>query len=140
MNRSARFILVAMLTALLIAACGGGDKPKMDPIDKVLMAYEAAVRWNEFDEAAEFVDPLVRIEKPLSDLERERFKQIQVTSYEVKRKHIGDDGTVEQVVEIRLIGRNTQIERMVTDHQKWRWDPEAKTLWLVTGLPDFTPQ
>lgn len=131
--------MVALLTVLLVA-CGGGSKLKVDPIDKVLTAYEAAVRWNEFDEAAEFVDPLVRVKQPLSDLERERFKQIQVTSYEVKRKHINEDGSVEQVVEIRLIGRNTQIERMVTDHQAWRWDPEAKTLWLVSGLPDFTPQ
>ena len=48
------------------------------------------------------------------------------------------DGSVEQTVEIRLVNRNTQIERSVIDHQRWRYDPATKRLWLTSGLPDFS--
>jgi hypothetical protein len=47
------------------------------------------------------------------------------------------DGSMEQIVEIRLINRNTQAERIVTDVQIWRWDEKAKRWWLTTGLPSF---
>jgi hypothetical protein len=40
-------------------------------------------------------------------------------------------------VEIRLVNRNTQVERTLTDHQRWTYDPVAKRWWLVSGLPDF---
>ena len=48
------------------------------------------------------------------------------------------DGSMEQSVEIRLINRNTQAERIVMDTQIWRWNEKAKRWWLTTGLPDFT--
>lgn len=138
MNRLVKILFATALFSLL-AACGGSEIKK-NPLDKVLASYAAAIRWSEFDRAIEFVDPKVRQEQPLTDLERERFKLIQVTAYEVKRMRVLPDSTVEQVVEIRLVGKNTQIERMITDHQSWRWDPEAKVFWLTTGLPDFTPK
>jgi len=136
MNRLARLLLLSLLGFVLVAC--GASPTKQNPLDKLLDSYAAAIRWSEFDEAVEFVEPKVRQAQPLSDLERERFKQIQVTSYEVKRKRVAPDGSIEQVVEIRLIGRNTQLERMVTDHQVWRWDEASKQFWLTSGLPDFT--
>ena len=112
----------------------------MNPRDNALTNYGVAIRWSEFIEALEFVDPVLRQQQPLSDLERERFKQIQVTGYEVKSKRSAPDGTIEQTVEIRLISKNTQIERIVTDQQSWRWDAASKQFWLTSGLPDFTAQ
>jgi len=138
MNRPLRFLASLLLLALL-AACMG-EQRKMDPLEKMLSAYSAAIRWSEFDKAAAFVDPRVRAEKPLTDLERERFKLIQVTSYEVKHKGLTPDGKFEQVVEIRLVSKNTMRERMITDHQVWTYDEEAKQFWLSSGLPDFTAQ
>ena len=138
MNKSLR-VLVSLVLLALLAACAGEAK-KTDPFDKILAGYSAAIRWSEWDEAIEFVDPVERARQPLTDLERERFKLIQVTSYEVKRKRMTPEGTFEQVVEIRLISKNTQRERMITDHQVWTWDDVAKRFWLSSGLPDFTAQ
>ena len=140
MNRPLR-VLVSLALLVLLAACSGmSEKRKMDPLEKSLTAYSAAIRWSEFDQAVAFVDPKVRAEQPLTDLERERFKLIQVTAYEVKRKGLTADGKFEQVVEIRLISKNTMRERMITDHQVWSYDEEAKQFWLSSGLPDFTAQ
>jgi hypothetical protein len=139
MTRMPRRLLPALLlalVALLLAACAasvGGTK-RTDAMTE----YAAAVRWNEFDSAWAFVDPAVRAERPLSDLERERFRQVQVTGYDERTRTISPDGlTLEQVVEIRLVNRNTQVERSLTDHQRWKYDPVAKRWWLVSGLPDF---
>jgi uncharacterized protein YceK len=136
------FKLARLLAGLLLFALVGcaGVTSKMNPRDTALSEYAAAVRWSEFDEAQAFLDPAVRLEHPLTDLERERLKLIQVTGYEVKGRHPTDDGGIEQTVEIRLVSRNTQLERIITDHQTWRWDAEGKRYWLTTGLPDFNPR
>ncbi|HMB57136.1 MAG TPA: hypothetical protein VKM35_07985 [Arenimonas sp.] len=136
MNALARFVAPALL--LLLVACGSGNV-KNSP-DKVFFDYNGAIRWSEFDQAWAFVDPAVRIEKPLTDLERERFKQIQVTGYEVKSRDDSQPGIIDQVVEIRLIGKNTQAERTILDHQTWRWDEAGKHWWLMSGLPNFDNQ
>lgn len=128
--------LVLLLFVALVSGCGassGGPKAKDDAITE----YGAAVRWSEFDRALTFVDPTGPGGSSLTDLERERYKQLQVTGYEVKAQRTLPDGGVEQDVEIRVVNRNTQIERSVMDHQTWRYDAEGKRFWLVSGLPDF---
>ncbi len=128
--------MVACLVLLGIAACSGAPS-KMNPRDAALTEYAAALRWSEFDQALAFVDPETRLNQPMSDLERERLKQIQITGYEVKQREAGADGSITQRVEIRLISKNTQVERVVTDLQTWRWDAAGKRFWLTSGLPEF---
>ncbi|MGH8030234.1 MAG: hypothetical protein ACREO3_09895 [Arenimonas sp.] len=134
-RRALTALILACVLALLVAcAASAGGTKRTDAMTE----YAAAVRWNDFDKAWDFIDPAVRAEKPLSDLERERFRQIQVTAYDVRNRTITPDGLVlEQTVEIRLVNRNTQVERSLTDHQRWAYDPIAKIWWLTSGLPDF---
>ena len=127
--------LPVVLVVLALAGCPDTRRPNADTL---LTDYGVAVRWSEFDKAQTYLDPAQRDAQPLTDLERERFKQIQVTGYEVKDRDVAADGSVEQTVEIRLVNRNTQIERSVIDHQRWRYDPATKRLWLTSGLPDFS--
>ena len=131
--------LLACLLLCGLVACTAAPS-KLNPRDAALTEYGFALRWSEFDQAMAFLDPQVRLQHPLSDLEKERLKQIQVTGYEVKDRHASSDGGLEQTVEIRLINRNTQLERSITDHQAWRWDAEGKRYWLTSGLPDFSPR
>jgi hypothetical protein len=135
MNRRALPVLLLAFVLALLAACGGtGGTKRTDAMTE----YAAAVRWNDFDAAWAFVDPAVRVERPLSDVERERFRQIQVTGYDLRSRTVSPDGLLlEQVVEIRLVNRHTQVERVMTDHQRWTYDAEAKRWWLTSGLPDF---
>ncbi len=130
-------LLGCLLSCLALAACGGtlgGTRNHTDAMTE----YGAAIRWNEFDDAQAYLEP--GQSATLTDLERERFKQLQVTGYEVKSSRDTADGGREQDVEIRVVNRNTQLERTVMDHQRWRWDAAAKRYWLTSGLPDFSPE
>ena len=132
--RRIRSPILPFALAATLAGCGAlpGAQVKPDP----LIEYGAAVRWGEFDRASGFLDPAANL-PPLTDLERERIKQLQVTGYEVKSQHQLADGFMAQEVEIRVVNKHTQLERIVTDHQVWRYDAAAKGYVLTSGLPDF---
>jgi hypothetical protein len=126
--------LILLLLVLLLAACAAVD-PKSSASDDTLYSYVSAVRWSDFDAAVGFIDPLTLAANPISDIERERYRQFQVTGYEVRSVKPISPEEFEQVVEIRVVNRNTQVEKVLTDNQHWRWDAEAKRWWLVSGLP-----
>lgn len=124
----------ALLLLVLLTACGSMGAQR-NPRDQMLYHYVSAIRWSDFDKAAAFIDPKVLEERPITSFDLERYKQFQVSGYEVKSGREPAKGEYEQVVEIRLVNRNTQTEKIITDHQHWRFDPEAKRWWLTTGLP-----
>lgn len=135
MRRIAGPILLSSM--LLLAGCAT-DK-RSDTLNRTMIEYANAVRWNGFEAAEQFVDPKVRAAHPLTALDHERFKQIQVSGY--------DDGDgpvaagpneVRQVVQISLTNVHTQNVRTVVDHQLWRYDAEKNRWWLESGLPDIT--
>jgi hypothetical protein len=136
MNSKPLRVLAPVLALLLVTACGSMAAQR-NPRDQALYDYVSAVRWSDFEIARSFVDPQVLSQSPLTDLEMERYKQIQVSGYEVKSASEPSEGLYEQVVELRVVNRNTQVERILTDRQQWRWDAEAKRWWLVSGLPDL---
>ena len=134
-------LLLLAATFLLITAAPAdavSKRAQAKLLETAQFKYASAIRWSEFEIAWSHLDPSYRNENPLSDLEKERFKQIQITGYEKKSEDFLPDGSVEQSVAIRLINRNTQAERIVLDTQIWRWNEKAKRWWLTTGLPDFT--
>ena len=130
----------AVLLALLLAGVanaggpGRGQRAKLVPTQE---AYAAAVRWNDFEAAEGFIDPEYAKAHPLSDLQRERYRQVQVSSYRERGVGSAADGTVERRVEMGVINRNTQAERTVMVNERWRWDPQAKRWWQAAGLPDL---
>src|SRR3546814_2056753 len=80
------------------------------------------------------VDPKVRKEHPLSDLEWSRFAQVQITSYKVQASGPTADGDLAQVAQIGVVSKLSQAERVVTAQELWHWDDEAKRWWLVSGF------
>ncbi|WP_295362698.1 hypothetical protein [Arenimonas sp.] len=135
MNRILRPLVLTCLVLLLAACAGGGGQ--RSPRDQTLYHYVSAVRWSDFDAAYGFLDPARLAAKPMTDAERERYRQFQVSGYEVKSAREPAEGEYEQVVEVRVVNRHTQIEKLITDRQRWRYDAEAKRWWLVSGLPDL---
>lgn len=127
--------LLALVTLLGACATKGGDNIKLDA---ALFNYAGAVRFNDLERAYEFIDPKLRAEKPMSRLEWERYAQVQFTGYLIKAKEVTGQGEVRQLVEVRLINRHTQVERVFAVRELWRWDAEAKRWWLTTGLPDIS--
>lgn len=128
--------LPVVLLLLVLAACAGAGG-RRSPLESALYEYVSAVRWSDFDAAHRFVDPALAAQRPYEGFVAERYKQFQVSGYEVKSRREAADGVFEQVVEIRVVNRNTQVEKIITDRQRWRWDADAGRWWLATGLPDL---
>jgi hypothetical protein len=127
---------LAVLLSLLLAACTSkGDNIKLD---SALFQYAGAIRFSDIERAYEYVHPRLRAEQPMSNLDWNRFAQVQFTGYQVKLKEPAGEGEVRQLVEIRLINRHTQTERVITARELWQWDNETKRWWLMSGLPDIS--
>lgn len=131
--------LTVLLIVLVLALAGcASESKKSKSLDASLYAYAGAVRWGEFERAWEMVDPQVRKDRPLSDLEWSRFAQVQITGYKVQSSAPTADGDIAQFVQIGVVNRLTQAERVVTASELWHWDDEAKRWWLVSGFPDIS--
>ncbi len=131
--------LVVLLMALALVACGNIKPSKTDALDSALYDFSAAMRWNDFDKAYDFVDPKTKVEHPLSDIDRARYTQVEIANYEVITRLDGP-GTVDQQVRLSLVNRNTQVGRSMVYREHWRYDETIKHWWLVSGLPDLSPQ
>lgn len=124
--------LVALLGLPRAEAAGSARK-----LEQAQTVYSSAMRWSDYEAAWQMVDPEVRAAHPLTDLELERYRQLQVSSYREGGNGELDDGTVVRVVEIGVVNRHTQAERTLRYQEQWRWDSKAKRWWQMAGLPDF---
>ena len=133
----------SLLRALLLACClvllAGCPKSasKGSALDETQYAYSAAIRWGDFEGAYNLVDPKLREEKPLTDVDFSRYKQVQISGYRDLGGSPLVSGEVEREIEIGVINRNTLAERSVRYRERWRYDEAAKTWWLTSGLPDL---
>ncbi|HWR95637.1 MAG TPA: hypothetical protein VN248_02800 [Arenimonas sp.] len=100
-----------------------------------LREYGLAVRWNDFEAAAEALDPVLVQGDRFSEQDEEYYKVFQISGYQLKSSAMLDPLTYSQRVELRIIDRDTQVERIKTDRQNWRYDVLAKRWWLTSGLP-----
>ena len=130
-------VVVALLLVAGAAQAEGPSRSQRNKLVPTQEAYVAAVRWGDFDKAEEFIDPLYLQQHPITDLQRERYRQVQVSSYRERSAGVGADGSIERRIEMGVINRNTQAERLVMVNERWRWDPQAKRWWQAAGLPDL---
>ncbi len=132
------FVATIMLAGALLAGCATlDDKDKSR--DLTLDNYAAALRWGDFADAWQFVDPKVRAEHPLTDADKARYNAVQVAQYEANSPMQTGDGTIEQMAQMSLINKSSQSAYDVVTHEKWQWDPQTKHWWLESGFPDITP-
>lgn len=132
-------ILAVIMLALMIAAPAGAlsKRKKGSQLDAMQAAYAAAIRWGEFEQAWELVQPGYRQAHPMSELAFQRYQQVEISGYSDRNSSVADDGSVIRNVELRVINRHTMAERTLRYREQWRWDAEAKRWWLVVGLPDL---
>lgn len=138
MTSSPMRFLARLLIALLLVSTAGAAiaAKKRTELDKNQYAYSAAIRWGDFEGAWTMVDPEVRKQKPMTDVDFSRFEQIQVTGYRDLATMPGPDGSLLREIQIEVVNRNTLHQRRVRFTEVWRYDAEAKT-WWIGGLPDF---
>ncbi|TWI13550.1 hypothetical protein [Aerolutibacter ruishenii] len=134
-----RLFRAVMVWGLLLAVAGCASMSQQgDKLDQQQYAWSGAIRWGEVEGAANLIDPKEREKHPVTDLQLERWKHIQVTSY----RDIGSDRNLEKGLAVReidigVMNRHTMAERTVRYRETWRWDTEGKVWWLTSGLPDL---
>ena len=121
----------------LLAGCPKTHASKGSALDEVQYDYSAAIRWGDFEGAWNVVGPKLRAEKPLTDIDFSRYKQIKISGYTDLGGTVEPSGVVVRDVEIGVINLNTQAVRTVRYRERWRYDEAAKTWWLLSGLPDL---
>jgi hypothetical protein len=132
-------VAVILILGTALAGCGMAGQRKSDALTDTLNAYGSTVRWTGWAAAEQFVDPKVRAEHPLTDLERSRYMQVRVSEYDAGQGPMPvSDTEVRQVARINLINKHTQTERSIIDRQLWKYDPKTHHWWLESGLPDIT--
>lgn len=137
--RANRLATLLCLLLALLAGCAStsGDR---NQLESSLFRYAGAIRFNSIEAAYQYVDPKLREGKPMRALDFERYAQVQFTGYTVKASETPVPGELRQTVEVRLINIHTQVERVMTVQEHWRWDADARRWWLSSGLPDITPK
>lgn len=134
-----RRYLLPLLALLAMLCAGCATDQRNQALIQTLNAYASTLRWGDFQSAQQFIDPKVREANPPTALDMARYQQVRVTGYDEGAGAVPDgENRVRQVVQIGLVNLNTQSERTVIDRQTWRYDPEKKRWWLMSGLPDIT--
>ncbi len=127
--------LLAMLMLAVLAACASGGK-KASELERMQYMYSAAIRWGDFEGAWNLVDPDVREAQPMTDLQFQRYEQVQISGYRELAAQ-SDGETAVREVRIGVINRHTMAERTVRYSEQWRYDEAAGRWWLTGGLPDL---
>lgn len=131
----ARTFVLLIAAALLLAGCAS-TQSRDRALQEAQYAWSAAIRWGDFEGALNLVDPAWREAHPLTDLERARFKQVQISAYRDVGASIEGD-TARRDIQVGVINRHTLRERQLRHVEEWRWDRVAETWWVTNGLPDL---
>lgn len=128
---------LALLALLSLAGCQTTGTQN-NKLTEAQYAYSAAIRWGDFEGATNMIEPKLRKKLAPTPLQLERYKQIQISAYHDAGSEVDKEkGSAARVINIGVINRHTLGERSVRYVEAWTWDPEAKTWWLISGLPDL---
>ena len=92
--------LIALVLVLLTACASTPDRG--DALREAQYAWSAAIRWGDIDGAWTLVDPEYRAGHPLTSLELERYKQVQVSRYHDLGSQVSGDRAFEVVLGVTL--------------------------------------
>ena len=129
--------LTSLIVVVLLAGCQALEiKEQQNSLDKVLHAYETAMRWSYIHQAYSLIKPEL-----LKDIEiPQGLKNIKVTKYEIIEPAVINSiksNIARQVVFISYVERDRQKEKTLTDHQLWEYDKSAGRWYLISEIPAF---
>jgi hypothetical protein len=128
----------AALLGLVLTGCASMEsKERIESLDRSLITYGKALRWGEYEEAALYRLP--RDGRPVRSVNRDDFKDIRVTSYQVFEQRFNRAQTEAGVtMSISYYHEDTGTARTITDQQTWWYEPNQKRWFLDGDLPEFT--
>jgi len=129
-----RLALIGLV--VLLSACAEMST-RNTQLDLTLIQYEKTLRWSGIEQINQYrKEPIQFTSRQLA-----KFKKIKVTGYDVIQTSYRDDKLkqlqVIQLVELRYVNEDTQIERKFNEQQIWEWDKDAKRWWLVSPFPEI---
>ena len=130
-----RLALIGLV--VLLSACAEMST-RNSQLDLTLIQYEKTLRWSGVEQTNQYR------KQPINFTSRQlaMFKKIKVTGYDVIQTSYANDQVkqlrVSQLVEVRFVNEDTQVERKFSEQQTWEWDDEAKRWWLVSPFPHIT--
>jgi hypothetical protein len=127
---------IALALAALAACATTRRTDRNEALREAQYTWSAAIRWGDFEGAWTMVDPAYRDAHPLTELEMERYKQVQVSAYHELGSTTGAE-TASRPIEIGVINRHTQVERQARYLEAWRYDAATDRWWVTSGLPDL---
>ena len=128
--------MMALALLLLTSACATSSG-KGNKLEETQYAWSAAIRWGDFEGAWNLVDPAYRSAHPMTGVEFERYKHINISGYHDLGSKTLADGDVVREVNLGVINKHTMTERSLRYTERWHYDPEVKTWWQMTGLSDL---
>jgi hypothetical protein len=127
--------LFLVLIILLLAACGANKAQREGK--ETMDAWEALVRWSQYDALVDFIHPEWLAENPITQLDVDRLHQFKVTEYRIRQVLQEEDGgNIRRRVQIRLYHIHSARERIIDHLEVWRYDGDLKVWLLHSGLPD----
>lgn len=132
MRRLALFGLI-----VLFSACAEMST-RNTQLELTLIQYEKTLRWSGIEQTNAYRKQPINF----SPQQLAMFKKIKVTGYDTKQTSYSHTELkqllVRQVVEVRFVNQDTQVERKYTEQQIWEWDEKAERWWLVSPFPEIT--
>ena len=130
-----RLVLIGL--AILLSACAEVST-RNTQLDLTLIQYEKALRWSGVEQTNQYrKEPIHFTSRQLA-----MFKKIKVTGYDVINTSYAYDQVkqlrVVQLVEIRYVNEDTQVERKFNEQQIWEWDKETDRWWLISPFPKIS--
>lgn len=128
MRLTALFLIVLALTACAFST----EQARM--FERSTLAYERALRWGDFNKALAFHQGR---DDPLGEQERQRLKQIRMTSYDTIYAQRVAENEIEQIVEVKYYLEDQVVERSMSLKQVWHYDKDKQAWYLSSPFPAF---
>ena len=130
-----RLLLIGLVVVL--SACAEVST-RNTQLDLTLIQYEKALRWSGVEQTNQFRKEPINF----SQSQLAMFKKMKVTGYDVIQTSYRDDKLKQlqiiQLVEVRFVNEDTQVEKRFRDQQVWEWDEDAKRWWIVSPFPKIS--
>ena len=128
-----RTAILVFFVAIVSACASVEDSKKTITLDSATRQYERAIRWGEYEAAVS-----LRRDSTVTHADIDHLKTVKVTAYEQVRQTDSADRS-ETVIEVKISYYNeyTMKEKTIFDKQSWKYDPEKKSWYITSPMPDF---
>ncbi len=129
---------LALLGLIVLLSACAEMSTRNTQLELTLIQYEKTLRWSGIEQTNTYRKQPINF----SPLQREQFKKIKVSGYDTVQTSYSHSDLkqlqVHQLVEVRFVNQDTQVERKYTEQQTWEWDENTKRWWLVSPFPEIS--